>query len=224
MPETLTQVTSSNVSLDAIKLQPGAVMQIQSCDEGGQVHHDVRFVGVIKSNSFLVTVPMTGGTRMWMKPGSEFILRGFNGRYAYAFTSKVIRAREQPFPYVHFSYPPSVEYKAVRHSLRIGVTQPATVTTTANSPVAVTMLDLSASGSMIESPESLGNAGDLIHLAFTVPLEGHEVSLSIAAVIRNIYQTDDTGRGRIGLAFEDVSQNDNLILHYFLEIRQEEIV
>ena len=216
--------TPLNVSLDAIKLQSGATMQIQSA-EAGQARHEVRFIGAIRGNSVLVTVPnVAGGERMWMKPGLSFVIRGFNGRYAYAFTSKVILAREHPFPYVHFSYPQSVEYKAVRCSLRVGVTQPATVTTSDNSSVAVTMLDLSASGSMIESPASLGKAGDRVHLAFTVPIEEQEVNLSVTAVIRNIYQTDDAGRGRIGLGFEDVSQNDNLILHYFLESRQGEIV
>jgi hypothetical protein len=77
---------------------------------------------------------------------------------------------------------------------------------------------------MIDSPASLGKAGDRVQLAFTVSIEEKEVNLSIAAVVRNIYQTDDAGRGRIGLGFEEVSQNDNLILHYFLETRQEEIV
>lgn len=211
-----------NVSLDAIRLQPGAAMQIQSAEDG-QARHEARFIGVIRGNSVLVTVPNVNGERMWMKPGLSFVIRGFNGRYAYAFTSKVICAREKPFSYVHFSYPQSVEHKIVRHALRVGVTQPATVTASGDSPVAVTMLDLSASGSMIDSPASLGKTGDRVHLAFTVPLEEKEVNLDIAAVIRNIYQTDDAGRGRIGLGFEDVSQNDNLILHYFLETRQEEI-
>lgn len=219
----MAQEPSLNVSLDAIKLQSGAAMQIQSA-EAGQARHEVRYIGVIKGNSVLVTVPNINGERMWMKPGQSFVIRGFNGRYAYAFTSNVILAREHPFPYVHFSYPQSVEYKVVRHALRVGVTQPANVTTSDNDPVAVTMLDLSASGSMIDSPASLGKAGDRVHLAFTVPIEEQEVNLNIAAVIRNIYQTDDAGRGRIGLGFEDVSQNDNLILHYFLETRQEEIV
>jgi c-di-GMP-binding flagellar brake protein YcgR len=220
----LAQEPSLNVSLDAIKLQPGATMQIQSA-EAGQVRHEVKFIGVIRGNSVLVTVPnIAGGERMWMKPGLSFVIRGFNGRYAYAFTSKVILAREHPFPYVHFAYPQSVEYKVVRHALRVGVTQPATATTSGNASVAVTMLDLSASGSMIDSPASLGKAGDRVQLAFTVPIEEKEVDLNIAAVIRNIYQTDEAGRGRIGLSFENVSQNDNLILHYFLETRQEEIV
>lgn len=219
----LTQEPSLNVSLDAIKLQPGSTMQIQSAEEG-QARHEVKFIGVIRGNSVLVTVPNIGSERMWMKPGLNFVIRGFNGRYAYAFTSKVILAREHPFSYVHFSYPQSVEYKVVRHALRVGVTQPATVTASGDAMVAVTMLDLSASGSMIDSPASLGKAGDRVQLAFTVPIDGKEVGLSIAAVIRNIYQTDEAGRGRIGLNFENISQNDNLILHYFLETRQEEIV
>jgi len=218
----LIQETSSNISLDAIKLQPGSTMQIQSAEEG-QARHEVRFIGVIRGNSVLVTVPNINGERMWMKPGLNFVIRGFNGRYAYAFTSKVILAREHPFSYVHFSYPQSVEYKVVRHALRVSVTQPATATTSEGSPVVVTMLDLSASGSMVDSPATLGEAGDRIHLAFAVPIEEQEVNLNVTAIIRNIYQADDAGRGRIGLGFEDVSQNDNLILHYFIESRQEEI-
>lgn len=191
-------------------------MQVQSLADLAQVRHKVRFIGFIKDKSLLTTLPFRNGERMWMEDGQAFIVRGFNGRYAYAFTTPVIRARAHPFTYLHFAWPQKVECQLVRNSLRVAVSLPASIPRVDGTQVAVAMLDLSASGAMLDSQVEIGAAGDHIRLGFTVDFEGDAVNLNIPAAIRKIYRKENGAGFRIGLEFENVSQNDALVLHYFI--------
>ena len=189
---------------------------MQSLADVAQVHHKVRFIGFIKDKSLLVTLPFRNGERMWMEEGQAFILRGFDGKHAYAFTAQVIRARAHPFTYLHFSWPGKVECRLVRHSLRVAVSLPASLSQAGGTPVAVTMLDLSASGIMLDSPVETGAVGDHVQLGFAVDYEGNAMNLSLSAEILKIYRKENEAGSRIGLEFENISQNDGLILHYFI--------
>lgn len=84
------------------------------------------------------------------------------------------------------------------------------------SALTVTVLDLSASGALLDLPVETGAAGDHIRLGFAVDFEGDAMNLSISAAIRKIYRKENEGSSRIGLEFENVSQNDALVLHYFI--------
>lgn len=204
------------VGFEALRLHPGAEMQVQSLADVAQVRHKVRFIGFIKDKSLLVTLPFRNGERMWMEDGQAFIVRGFDGKYAYAFIVQVIRARAHPSPYLHFSWPGKVECRLVRNSLRATVALPASISQADGTPVAVTMLDLSASGTMLDSPVETGAVGGHVQLGFAVDYEGNAVNLKLSAAILKIYRKENEAGSRIGLKFENVSQNDALLLHYFI--------
>lgn len=204
------------MSFESLRLYPGAVMQIQSSAGGTQARHGVKFIGFIEGNSILVTLPFLDGTGLWMKIKQSFVVRGFNGKYAYAFTAQVIRARARPFPYVHFSWPRSVECRLVRQSLRVAASLPANVSRSDNTSVAAGFIDLSVSGAMLDSPEALGAIGDQIQIGFAVDFAGNAMNLNISATILNVHQKDDGASFQTGLGFKDISQNDGLILHYFI--------
>lgn len=191
-------------------------MQVQSMAEDAQVRHRVRFIGFIKDRSLLVTLPMRNGERMWMEQGQPFIVRGFNGRCAYAFTTQVIRARAHPFPYVHFSWPRMVECQIVRSSPRVAVSLPASLSRGDGAPMPATMLDVSVCGAMLDSCVETREAGDHVKLGFTVDFEGDAIGLSVSAVVRNVHPKENEAGVRIGLEFENVSRNDSLLLHYFI--------
>jgi len=209
------QETSSQVTFEALNLHPGAALQMQSLV--GNVNHSVRFIGAIKGKSTLVTRPLANGKGIAVPAGQIYIIRGFTGKHAFAFKAAAIIAREEPSPYIHFAYPPSVNLRAIRKSLRVKINLPAMVTPRASdNPVPVTMMDLSTTGSMVNSPAPIGEIGEVVKLAFYVTFESIEAGLNISAIIRSI-QKPDTGENlRTGLEFENVSHNDNLILRCFV--------
>lgn len=199
-----------------VRLFPGAEMQVQSLTDMAQERHKVRFIGFIKDKSLLVTLPFRNGERMWMEDGQAFIVRGFDGRYAYAFTTHVIRARAHPFPYLHFAWPHQVECRQVRNSLRVAVSLSASVTFADGASAAATILDMSVSGALLDLPVETVSAGDGIRVGFTVDPGDNAMGMNISAKIRKVYRKGNGTGSRIGVEFEDVSHSDALALHYFV--------
>lgn len=213
--KSLVPETSSKVTFEILRLHPGAMLQIQCL--GSTANHSVRFIGVIRGKSILVTLPTVEGKGIWVLPGQIYIIRGFTGKHAFAFEAPAIMARTHPFPYIHFAYPSSINSRAVRKSLRVKISLPATAAPrSGDKPVPVTMLDLSTTGSMVDSLAPIGKIGDVAKLAFSVAFEGIAADLNIPAIIRSL-QTSGVGESlRVGLEFENVSHNDNLILRCFV--------
>lgn len=201
----------------ALGLYPGATMQIQAIDDVSPMHHWVKFIGFINHSSILTTLPFEDGKGMWIQPGKTFVVRGFNGKYAYAFTVQTIRARANPFAYIHFSWPHSIESQIVRHSRRIDVALPVNISKMDNTSVATTLFDISVSGAMLDSAAELGAIGDKIHVELVVNLAGNTVKMNVLATIRNVHQNKDGEDFKTGIEFNDVSQNDHLMLNYFID-------
>ena len=205
---------ATQVDFEALHLRPGAHVQIQHLTLTSQ-KFNLRFIGAIKGRSILTTLPFVDGQPLRMPKGQSYVVRGFDGRYAYAFTTHVLMARAHPFHYVHFAYPPSVEHKTVRRALRVNVNLPATVAGK-EEDVAVTLLDLSAQGSMISSSRPIGEISDTITVRFDVTYEEGQASFSLPARIRNAQYSKDASNIHVGVEFEEVPQNEMLILSNFL--------
>lgn len=215
MNDSVAEVDSaSQVDFESIKLHTGALVQIQHVGTAGQ-KYNIRYIGAIKGKSILLTLPIADGQAVKMPKGQGYIIRGFNGKYAYAFTSQVIQARAHPFHYVHFAWPSSVESKIVRKALRVNVNLPAAVVGESEQ-VAVTMIDLSAKGSMIDAPRAIGKISDTINVQFDIVLDEFSAKLTLPAKIRNAQYSKDASTMHFGVEFENIPQDDMLILNNFI--------
>lgn len=215
MPKDSALETSSGTRFEAMRLHPGALLQIKSST--GDVTHSVRYIGAISGKSVLTTLPIVNGKNILVQAGQMYVIRGFTGKFAFAFETPIIMARIQPFPYIHFAYPQAINSKTVRNSLRVKANLPATVTPKNNSqPVAVVMLDLSATGSMVDSAMPLGEIGDAVKLVFSAAFDNITADLNVSAIIRSLHKTETGESLRTGLEFENVAHNDNLILRCFV--------
>ena len=206
---------SPETNFEALRLYPGTALQIQSVV--AEINHSVRFIGAIKEKSILVSLPVVNGKGIWVPPAQVYIIRGFTGKHAFAFEAPAIMARTHPFPYIHLAYPRSVNSRAVRKSLRVKISLQATVTPRSrDNPVPVSMMDLSTTGSMVDSLASIGEVGDVVTLVFSVLFEGISADLNISAIIRSVQKPEAAKSLRTGLEFENVAYNDNLILRCFV--------
>lgn len=209
------------MSFENLGLYSGAMMSIQPLSEEAHERYGVKFIGFIEGCSILVTLPVHDGKGLWMQTGQTFVIRGFNGKYAYAFSAQVLRARALPFPYVHFSWPHNIECQLVRSSLRVAVSMPVNVIRSNGTPASASLLDLSISGAMVDSPGEIGVQGEHIKVELKMDVEGRAVSMNINAVIHNIHRNEEGTGFKTGLEFQDVSQNDRLVLHYYIDsVRQ----
>lgn len=208
-------ISAIQVNFESIRLPQGAPLQIQHSQIASQ-KYSLKFIGAVKGKSIMATLPIVDGQQVELPHGQSYIIRGFHGRYAYAFTSDVIQTRSHPFHYVHFSYPNFIETKLIRKALRVNVTLPASVIGKGDQAIPVSTIDLSAKGSMIASTQPIGDSGDSIKMQLDVAFEEISASLSIPAKIRNASYSKDEANIHFGIEFENIPQNELLILNNFI--------
>lgn len=208
---------SAGMSLESLRIYSGATMYLQSKGDGQQIRHKVQFIGMFKGKSLLVTLPVENGQGMWIQTGHSFVVRGFNGIYAYAFVAQVLRARAHPYSYIHLSWPKEFDCQLVRKSLREEVELQGKVIMPDGNTIDVTLLDLSTIGSMLDAAGPLGAVGDHARLCFTLEVAGEVTELELPFTIRNIHSREDHPGLRIGVGFENLAKNDALLLHCYID-------
>ena len=209
----------SPISLKTLKLRAGMFLQTQRMEKNSP-NYEAQFLGVIEDKCLMVVPVGTFSIKTGMKAGETFIIRGFTGQYDFYFTSKVIQAfdftfREPAFAYAVLSFPDSVEARKVRNSIRIRTSLPASVTGIASKATqAVTLLDLSADGSLVRSDEAVGAIGDLISLEFSM---GPDAQLSYVVAVARVCHVHIGDDGYLtGVLFENISSADRLMIREFV--------
>lgn len=177
-----------------VQLAFGDTLQLQdSIDQ--QSRYAVSLIGLVNRKSILISAPFVEGHPMLPGQGRVFEVRGFSERTIYQFTAEVISSANEPYPYLHISFPDLVEVTTLRGALRIRP-KLACFISTPESPLKMpaSIEDISTSGARIQSRKQLGKAGDKIALGFQVMVDGENMPLTISAIIRNVSdQVDAAG-------------------------------
>lgn len=211
-----TETSSLPIGFDDIGLRVGASLSIRPLEaQSPQTRYQVEYVGAIHGKSLLVTLPVVNGKGLWMKSGVSYVFHIVEGMYIYAFTGQVLRARNSPVPYVHFSWPSRIDARQVRKSYRVKMRLPVTVAL-AEARREVTLLDLSMTGALVEAPADVWAEGDVVSMILPVALEEARSQLSLPATIRNRVERPG-GLAHFGLEFADLPQSDALLLHYYID-------
>lgn len=206
------------LSFEDIGLRVGLPLTMRPVDKTmTPARYQVEYVGSLRRKSLLVTLPVDGGKGLWLRSGQEFVFTAVEGMYVYAFTSQVLRARSNPFPYVHFSYPKKIDARQVRKSYRIKMRLPAAAAGHDGAREAVLVLDLSMTGALLEGPTNAWQAGDSFSLALPITLEEAHGDLDLPATVRNRAEKQDGKCAHYGVEFAALPQNDALLLHYFID-------
>lgn len=201
---------------DQMRLGCGHTLQMHL--EGQKAGHTVQFIGALKGQGFITTLPVVGGKGLWMPPGGQYIFRVLSGAHVFGFTTRVIRARSSPYPHVHFQYPSAVHAKKVRKSLRVNLELAIEVNAEGAAPIAATLRDLSMHGALLECAQPL--AGDELRLALPISLAEVESRIQIPATVRNRSDppADTPGQpGRYGVEFGQLPQQEAMLLHYLID-------
>ena len=209
----------SQVSLKSLKLRAGMFLQTQRMEKNSP-NYEAQYLGAIDDKCLMVVPVGTFSIKTGMKAGDNFVIRGFTGQYDFYFTARVIQAfdftfREPAYAYAVLSYPDSVDARKVRNSIRIKTSLPATVTGIANRIAQpVTLLDLSADGSLARSLEPLGGVGELVSLEFSM---GPDEQLSYVVAVARICHVQMGDDGYLsGMLFENISAADRLMIREFV--------
>lgn len=209
----------STATLDQVKLMPGDALQLQPMVEGPQERLTVRIIGVMKPKSVLVTAPMIDGKLIFVRDGQPFLVRAFSGLNVCAFKSKVLKVHHAPFPYLHLSYPDSVQLMRIRKAVRARVQIITAIYDQEGGRQigAGRIVDLSVGGARIHSPSRLDDVlGRAIHVAFKIRLDDIEEIVEARAIVRSVGEEEDDEEGRkvaaLGVQFESLEQKERLLI------------
>jgi len=205
------------LSFDAVKLMPGDALQLQPLMEGQTERYSVKVIGVMKPKSLLVTAPVVDGKLIFVRDGQTYLVRAFSGLNVCAFKAKILKSQLQPFPYMHLSYPDSVQAMRIRKSMRAPASIIVAVheTEVGRQSGAGKIIDLSVGGARMYSPMQIGIKDQTLWLSFKVMLGDMEEYVKTPAVIRTVGEEDDEQGKRMhvfGLQFGELGQSQRLII------------
>jgi c-di-GMP-binding flagellar brake protein YcgR len=205
------------LSFDAIKLMPGDALQLQPLMDGQTERFSVNVIGVMKPKSLLVTPPIVDGKLIFVRDGQTYLVRAFSGLNVCAFKARILKSQLQPFPYLHLSYPDSVQAMRIRKTMRAPASIIVAVheTEEGRQSGAGKLIDLSVGGARMLSPMNVGEKDDTRWLSFKVKLGDMEEYVKTPAIIRSVGEEDDEQGKRMkvfGLQFGELEQSQRLII------------
>lgn len=197
------------VVLAQMLMSPGDMLQLQAAGVAPGERYPVRLIGYHAPVSLLVTAPMVNGRLAFIKEGQRFLVRGFVGRDAVAYSTRVLKANLSPFAYLHLAWPEEVQTMRIRSSTRVPVDLVCAVIAE-DKQCSARIIDLSPGGARVISAAPIGASGEQVKVAFRINPGGAEVYLSPLALIRGV--TEEHGQFTTGLEFIDVAEAENLYL------------
>ncbi|UJJ33208.1 flagellar brake protein [Halopseudomonas maritima] len=199
--------------LEQIQLTPGDLVQLQTMNNTNAERYQVRMIGFHAPVSLLVTAPTVQGKLVFIKEGQQFLVRGFVGKDAVAYKTRVLKSNLSPFPYLHLAYPDSVQSMRIRSSARVSVQLVTAIIRQDGSQGSARMTDISVGGARLVSAKPFANKEEELKLSFRINPSGLDVYLTLDARVRAV--TPEEGaepQVATGVEFIDLSEQDRLYL------------
>ncbi|WP_084190045.1 flagellar brake protein [Ferrovum myxofaciens] len=173
-------------SFASLNLQVGELLQAQVWAGQNSQKYSVRLIGYCERRSVLVTAPEFNGHVILAHEGQNIVMRYFSGKNAYAFTASVLRVCNTPYPYLHVTYPVSIQEMKIRKAARVKANVTTSVYRDDNPEIklACTIADISFTGVQLGSTVSLGQVGDVLKLCIQVSSQGVTANISPSVVIK----------------------------------------
>lgn len=200
--------------LEQIQLAPGDLIQLQTMSATNAERYQVRMIGFHAPVSLLVTAPTSQGKLVFVKEGQQLLVRGFVGKDAVAYKTRVLKSNLSPFPYLHLAYPDSVQSMRIRSSARVSVDLVTAINRdNGGAQASARMTDISVGGARLLSPRPVANKDEVIKVSFRINPAGLDVYMTVSARVRAV-SADESQDSQIatGIEFIDISEQDRLYL------------
>ena len=206
------------VTLKELGLRPGIALQVRRLVEGAS-KTEAQLFGAIENRGIMVGPQGPEGEATGLSTGEVCIVRGFTGQHEFSFISKVLQTYQQPFVYALLAYPEKVDARMVRQSMRTRTSWPATARAGELTQTGQ-LVDISVQGAMISTPGAIAAAGNIITIGIQAEVEGQPTTLNLKAVVCHSNKPASGDAHYTGMAFQGLSQQDKLVLHYLTKAPQ----
>ncbi|MBU3736200.1 MAG: flagellar brake protein [Methylobacterium sp.] len=211
------KLETRNCKFEELQLAVDQRLQIEGSNQQKTIHG--RLLGYLKGASLIVKLPVTQTGGVALKEGENVVVRGFSGRIAFVFNSRLERIRYTPYPYCHLQFPTLIHGADVRREIRTPCNILAKVVNPRlgnDKAMEATISDISATGAMLRSGVQLGEVGDSLNLSFRfwIPPNDYEVNLQTGAVIQACMLgiEESAGDWQQGIRFEGMRPTENILL------------
>ena len=208
----------NRLPLRALGLRVGMALQTRRLVEGAS-KKESQYFGAIEGKGVMVGPLGSDAEQTGLTEGEVCVVRGFTGQYEYSFLSKVLQNFEKPFVYALLAYPPQVDARLVRQSMRTKQSWPTKFCGT-DGDTSVTLVDISTAGAMIKASTALAAIGASIMVSMEVSVDGAPMTLRLQAKVCHNNKATYEPVYFIGMAFQNVSREDKLVLHYLTQTPQ----
>jgi hypothetical protein len=207
----------SDMPFDRVHLAAGDLLQIQALQEGVSERYNVRFIGMLKGKSVLVTNPVVDDKVIFVREGQNYLVRAFSGVNVCGFKARVLKSCLTPYPYLHLSYPTSVHAVRLRQAMRAPVDIIVSIYEQEGGDMVASgrMVDVSVGGAKIFTPVPIGKKGSRVFVAFKIKLDEIEEVITTPAYVRSLAEEkDEKGKSMqaIGIQFADLNQSQRLLI------------
>jgi c-di-GMP-binding flagellar brake protein YcgR len=175
---------------EAMNLQVGGRLQFITHRGIKPQQYFSTLIGYIKDEYMIVKIPMDQGSPISLTEGEKLTIRVFSGVTVCSFDCTVARVFARPLLYAHITFPTSIQGTSLRASMRVKVDIPAQVTGSrpAATPARCTLINLSVTGALIESPRKLPPDDELVTLEFSLLSQpgNQPIAVKTRASIKNV--------------------------------------
>jgi len=214
------EAKQEETGFEAMQVKTGEVLLMQFKEGLDTTQYKVTYIGAVEEQSFLATLPVVQQKGIWLKMGTLLSFKVLHGRYAYAFTTRVLRARSRPYPYAHFAIPQSIKFRQIRTSSRLKTSLPVEVKRANGTRSLAIMRDISRHGTRLELVGQLDEVGETIELSMPIILPEATTKVVVSAVIRNSGDFERSlaaARFHYGVEFVDLAPESALMLQRFID-------
>ena len=113
---------------DDLKLLPGTRMKVIVAGGPTQNALACKFIGSYPPRSLLVSLPLTESESNAIRVGAKVAISLASPTGIVTFSSQVQSVHNEPFAYLHLSYPEAMQVRNVRSAVRVSVEVQAQVT------------------------------------------------------------------------------------------------
>jgi Flagellar protein YcgR/PilZ domain len=208
-------------TLEEIPLKFGHLLQLQM-PRLDQHRLYGKLIGYLVDQVVLVTMPGAGEQAVPVMEGDAMVCRGFAGRSAFGFQTRVLKVLQAPFPHLYLAYPKTVESVLVRKAARLAMQLEAALLKSAEQGELrepATLIDLSASGGCASAKAEFAAVKD--SLTLLLPARADQPELRFGVVVRSARLSDPGGSQgptcQYGMEFVDLSAEQRQAIEKLLQ-------
>ncbi len=169
-----------------MRLAVGDRLQVQLPEKFGVPRTYIRLLGYFDRVGLIVTAPLHKGVRVPLIDSDIITVRAFTRQSAFAFNCSVARVSRLPYDHLHLSFPHEVRGTIIRKATRVRTDLTVTAAGSEGEPQQAQMQNLSATGALLLSENTLGNKGDTVKLTFSLDIHGCASEVELTARILHL--------------------------------------